>query len=355
MKVLVIATKYKHHSKSGGYIQLARFLRPKFLIGIDETKERLPPYFMRAYKWLYEFLAFFKYGNRADLVHIYYGEEYFRFSTFLFRKTPVIVTFHQPASRLKYEIEKGGTGGRIARFTHRITKNRFKNIAAAIVMEETQKEILKRIIPEKKIKVIYHGIDLDLYNVKNQDKVDSIEKNQIITIGNWLRDWDFYAKVLEYSEIHRPSWRFVLINRSISPSDLKRFNKHSNFQYKPDLNDSELFRIIQTSKLHFLPLSEATANNAIIESLAIGCPVILPSIFSSQYQLKCDSLFFYSKGNLEDVLLKIEKLIELDLNKYETLVKDGFKKIQNFDWPKIAVQTQALYNKVKDTEISSRY
>ncbi|MCB0473735.1 MAG: hypothetical protein KDC56_11810, partial [Flavobacteriaceae bacterium] len=110
LKVLAIATKYKHHAKTGGYIQLAKHLTPNFLIGVDETNSKQPHYLLRAYKWLYEWIAFFSYYQQTDLVHIYYGEEYFRFSTFLFRKKPVVVTFHQPPSRLDYEVNRGGTG-----------------------------------------------------------------------------------------------------------------------------------------------------------------------------------------------------------------------------------------------------
>ena len=72
MRVLAIATKYKHHSKNGGYIHLSKYLPPVLLTGVDETKLKQPPYILRAYKWLYEWIIFFKYYNRFDGIHIYY-------------------------------------------------------------------------------------------------------------------------------------------------------------------------------------------------------------------------------------------------------------------------------------------
>ncbi len=345
VKILAIATKYKHHAKNGGYIQLAEHLNPTYLIGIDETKERQPHYLFRAYKWLYEFVAFLRFRRKIDLIHIYYGEEYFRFSTLLFPNIPVIATFHQPPTRLRYEIEKGGTGGRIARWAHRLAKNRFQQLAAAIVLEEQQKEILSRVMPAERIHVIYHGIDVAHYEPFRSDSVAPVP-NQIITVGNWLRDWAFYKEVIATAQTKQPDLKFILVNRSLNEDILEELRVFPNFSYKTDVSDQGLIQLLQESKVHFLPLIEATANNSVMESLAVGCPLVMPGIFSNDYQLSNSSILFFERGKAIAALEKILTVMEAAPDNYQSLLRDGYQVISRFDWKQIAKSTREVYRTV---------
>lgn len=341
MKIAAISTRYKHHAKRGGYITLAEYLPPTYLIGINEVKKKSPIYILKAYKWLYEWILRIKHKN-IDLIHIYYGEEYFRFTTFLFSKTPVVATFHQPYSRLKYEIEQGGTGGRIARFTHRLMSNRFRKLAGAIVLEEKQRELLAGVMPIERIHVIYHGIDFGHYQaMKKADIIPS--PKQVITVGNWLRDWELYERVLELAETQYPELRFVLINRSITDHWLRRFKNFSNFTYKGQVTDDELVVAMQQSKVHFLPLTEATANNSVMESLAIGCPLVMPDIFSSTYQLRNSATLFFKPHSHEGALKKIMSVIHSDSVSYANMQKEGTETIKAFSWENVAAQTADVY------------
>lgn len=345
MKILALSTLYKHHAKSGGYIQLAKLLKPDALLGVFETQAKTQPYLLRAYKWLFEWIAYFKYKNSFDLIHIYYGEEYFRFSSLLFSKTPVVVTFHQPPTRLKYEIEKGGTGGRIARFTHRLTKSRFRKLAAAIVLEEQQKEILAAVMPRDKIHVIYHGIWADDFT-NNILPHSQKTKHQVITVGNWLRDWNLYKNILSICEKEHPSLRFILINRSLDKKLLAEFQLHKNFEYKNDLSDEGLFHEIAKSQVHLLPLIEATANNSLMESLALGCPIVASNVFSPNYQLNCEAINLFPKENARKAIGNILGIIALKPIEYEEKVKKGINKIKEFNWSNIAQKTEELYFQV---------
>lgn len=345
IKILVISTIFKHHASRGGYDRLSNYLSPSMKLGVDETSEALPPFIFRAYKWLYEWVARLQDGRTIDLIHIYYAEEYYRFTSFLFPNTPVIATFHQPPTRLRREITSGGTGGRVSRFTHNITKSRFKNLAAAIVMEEQQKKILCEVMSPDRIHVIYHGIDVDYFQnmLQNQPKV---EANRVITVGNWLRDWDFYESVLQICESENSGLQFVLINRSIEPAYLKRFKEYSNFKYVPDLSDVQLVEQLSSSKVHFLPLIEATANNSVMESLAVGCPLVLPNVFSEQYQLSNAATRFYKINTPESAISQINQLIELPDSDYYSLRQLAREKAKYFDWRVIAERTADVYKQV---------
>lgn len=342
-RILAISSKFKHHAANGGYIQLAKYIQPKHLIGIDETSSKKTPYLLKAYKWLYEFIGWWKYRHSIDLVHIYYGEDYFRFSCFLFRKKKIVVTFHQPPERLHYEITKGGDGGRIYRFAHRLTKSRFKKLDAAIVLEESQKEVLKKVMPSHKIHVIYHGINLHDYTSKNYDSIKR-DSNIILTIGNWLRDWAFYEKVIQLYEKENPSITFKLINKQLEVEVLNRLLQYKNFKYLSDIDDQQLNKEIVTAQFLFLPLLSAAGNNAVMEGLALGKPLLISNIFHKEYQLSCDAIKFYDKNNIDECRFHIDALLNLTDKEYQRISTTATEKIKEFSWEVIANKTATIIN-----------
>jgi hypothetical protein len=126
LKILIIRTDFKHHGKDSGYKQILNYIHPYRIFGINEREENVSiPYFKLKYQWLYEFDTY-KNKGMGDLVHILYGEDYFRWSTKLFTKIPVVATFHQPADLLEREVIYGDYRGRIGKLTHLLSKNRFK-------------------------------------------------------------------------------------------------------------------------------------------------------------------------------------------------------------------------------------
>ena len=344
-RILAISSKFKHHAVNGGYIQLAKYIKPKYLIGIDETSSKDTPYLLKAYKWLYEFIGWWKFRHTIDLVHIYYGEEYFRFSCLLFRKKKIVATFHQPPERLHYEITKGGDGGRIYRLAHRLTKNRFKKLDAAIVLEESQKEVLEKVMPSNKIHVIYHGISLQDYTSKSYDSIERNTKT-VLTIGNWLRDWTFYEKVIKLYEKENPSLTFKLINKQLEDEVLNKLLQYKNFKYLTDINDQQLNKEIVTAQFLFLPLISAAGNNAVMEGLALGKPLLMPDIFHKNYQLSCDAVILYEKHNLDHCLTMINSLLKLDEQEYQRISAVAKEKIKEFTWEVIANKTTNIINEI---------
>ena len=91
-RVLVIRTDFAHHGDRFGYKQLLAYIKPAFVFGVNERGPKpTTNILLRKYPWLYEFLAWPK-RKQVDLVHIFYGEDYYRWSGFLFKGKPIVVT-----------------------------------------------------------------------------------------------------------------------------------------------------------------------------------------------------------------------------------------------------------------------
>ncbi|MCH7535963.1 MAG: glycosyltransferase [Bacteroidetes bacterium] len=345
MRPLLIYSSYKHHGPDTGYKQIAKLIDNAKKLGVDYNNESNVSKRKLSYLWLTEFEAW-KFRNDIDLLHIMYGEEYLRFSPYLFKRIPIIVTFHQPPKKLEEYIKKGSQKGRIDAFTHQITKNRFSKIDAAIVTEENQKDVLKTVMSEEKIHVIPLGIYVDKYiNANAAMEQNGVEhKNQILTVGNWLRDWDFFDKVLKHFK--DSDKKFILVNRNFSSDQLHHFSKFNNVQVLYDIDDAELRRTYFESRLHFLPLKEAAGNNALLEGFAMGCPTVMSNIVGNNFPFKSQALSLFDKTRVESAVEAINRVFSLSEEDYKALRNEAIKVVDNFDWAEIANRTKEVYKKI---------
>jgi len=272
---IAISWYFSHHAGHNGYKQLLVHTKPFAVVGIDERQAMTVDSWLRSYPWLYEFRAARIHRRRpAQILHILYGETYFRFSPWFFGRVPVVVTFHQPPQRLLRLLTAGDETGRVSRVVHAITRRRFRKVAAAIIISEAQRAVLEQFVPADRIHLIPLGAStLPLIEAESCFRREP-EPDAILTVGNWLRDWAFYFDFLEYCREHHPDWRFRLVNRNLPFVWHERVQAASNLSWLRNLEDQELLKEYTGANCLFLPLLEATGNNTVNEALAMGCPVI---------------------------------------------------------------------------------
>jgi glycosyltransferase involved in cell wall biosynthesis len=345
IRSVALTTYFKHHAKHGGYAQVLNYTRPVKIFGIDENTE-MPSRFRQKYQWMYEFdAARYAKRNNIDIIHILYGEDYFRFSHLVAGTIPVISTFHQPAEMLERDVHYGNLRGRVGRLTHFFTSGRFKKLAAAIVLSNSQKDVLKKVMPEEKIAVIPHGVALDYYTSEAARFEVNRSTQQILTVGQWMRDWDFYFEFLSYCREKNIPWIFHLVNRTL-PEQYKRVvGDHPNLVYHEGASDSELIKLYLQSAAQFLPVHQAAANNAVVESFALGCPVLMTDVVFDDFYDK-NVLKYYKKNNLQSALDGLKSLLEMNEAEAILMSNRAVNAAAAFDWRVIGEQTLNLYRKV---------
>lgn len=343
---VAIRSSYFHHAQNAGYKQILKYTQPEAVFGIDEnSKEHLGTVYAK-YLFLNEWKAA-RYINshpHVKLLHILYGEEYYRFSARLVR-VPIVVTYHQPPEILNQEIMAGNYMGKMYALAHQINKNRFKKVAAAIVMTPAQKEVLSRVIPANKIYILPLGADLkSLTAHANSIKIEK-QANQILTVGEWQRDWDFYFNFLMYCQKHEPEWKFILVNRKLLPEYRKSLTQYKNLTFYDGVDDATLYSLYKSSILQLLPFKSAAGNNSLNESLAFGCPVVT-NILGAEYRYKdeiikvCDT---YTSEAMAAACAGFLNKPPQNLIKIAELAKDS---VSDFDWENIANKTIEIYNSV---------
>ncbi len=347
MRLLVLLTKFSHHGNNSGYKQLLKFTKPNFILGVNEEEGVQNHGIKGKYQWLFEFTAL-KHKTNIDVIHIMYGEDYFRFSPWLFPKIPVVVTFHQPYESLLRDVQHGDYKGRVGAITHFFTKKRFKKIAAAIVTEASQKLALSQVMDADKIHVIPLGVHLQAFSRafdEFQSEDLSKEALHVVTVGNWKRDWKLYEEVIQLANSLKTGIQFHLVNRNLSPS-LKEHFSNLGVVVHDNIDDDRLKRLIYQSGAMYLPVTEASGNNALLEAMALGVPVVMTNVLRETQAIDDRVLLLHEKGNPQDALKCLSSYLNSDKDTMVSISDICRQEAKRFDWPTIANQTMELYKKV---------
>jgi glycosyltransferase involved in cell wall biosynthesis len=217
------------------------------------------------------------------------------------------------------------------------------------VTESNQKEVLSKVMPADKIHVIPLGVHLENFHAAfhrlHAQQVPH-EATTIITVGNWLRDWDTYVEVAGYCRQHFPAWTFQLVNRKLPADVASRLEGLSNVSLHSDVSDDELKRMLYLARVHFLPVRSASGNNALMEGLAMGCPAVMTDVVSAGFPLRGNSVLLHARADRDDAIRCIRSIVDMDDAQYALLRKNTFELSSGYDWKSVAARTLEVYKSV---------
>lgn len=274
-KLVYVGFAFQHHKGThAGYHQIKDYLNYDYVIDcqqyIENCKIRhhnifnkvrriiiksifgdLPeiPWFLFKCAWL----AISK-GNMT--FHFIYGENiYINFPFLHVRGSKVVTTFHQPydwfAGRQKWN-------------------KRIKRLNHIILVGKTEVTKFELLSGRKNVTFIPHGINNEFY----KPDLNVQHHRMLLTVGNWLRDYQFANKV--YREIRQrcPNVEIVIVSL---PTNKQYIDDDLNVKYLSGISDDELLSLYRKTSCLFLPLIRYTANNALLEAGSVGCNILIAS------------------------------------------------------------------------------
>jgi glycosyltransferase involved in cell wall biosynthesis len=276
----VIRTRYPHWGTHSGIHQFLRHLDPgRFRVelhaaadGDDDFPLRHPALRRRlrglvqrgGMRWYKlsdlraEASAFARcWSGRADLVHYLDGEHSAQYLPALPRRgVPVVASFHQPPELL----------GEV------LADRAVRRLDRAIAVSPTQVPWLAERLGPDRVELILHGIDTSFFRPRPMARADS--PFRCITVGHYLRDFAAIGEVVR--RLAGQGFAFdVVTDRETGLEGLPGVHRHQN------VDDDRLLALYQKADALLLPVTQSTANNALLEGIACGLPVvstILPSI-----------------------------------------------------------------------------
>jgi glycosyltransferase involved in cell wall biosynthesis len=303
--------------------------------------------------------------TKVDLMHF----PHFNLPIFCFK--PFVVTIHDLVLK-KFPTRRASTLGPflywLKNLAYRLVVysavKRAKKIIA--VSEYTKKDILKyfKVKPEK-IEVIYEGVPLKAClsdttppdeGVESQgtpliDKKYNIRKPYLLYVGNAYPHKNLERLILTFKKLiedKQMDLQLVLVggidyfyqrlkeNSSTAPP--------GKIVFTDFVSDEELTLLYQNASLYVFPSLGEGFGLPPLEAMAFGLPVIssqatcLPEILGQ-------AALYFDPENIEDMAERIKQVLRNE-ELQKKLIDQGFKKIQEYSWPKMAQEILKVYKTV---------
>ncbi|MBM2832866.1 MAG: Radical domain protein [Candidatus Brocadiaceae bacterium] len=355
INIHLIRTRYPHWGQHSGINQFLKYLSheeyPVEVYLASDNDEDFPIKNKTVRKWLHYFvqrkgMQYYKLSdltaeirafckclrNKVDIIHFMDGEHTAQYLPWICRlprimRPKIVATYHQPPELI-------GT------LTSKKVISRLDHVT---VVSPEQIPYFTELLSPDKITVILHGIDIDFFRPGRESRTDG--KFRCITVGHWLRDFKAIQDVAEKLAVYKDIEFHVVSSNKTGPRLTELEGLANVILYRDTINDDGLLKLYQQADILFLPLLQSTANNALLEGIACGLPVVstyLPSVKA------------YLPGN-EAILIKdndtklfIDAILHLFHNPEvcKNMARESRKRAEALDWRNIAPQYEAMYSKV---------
>lgn len=345
LRIRFVHTRFPHWGGRSGYVRLVSYLdQARFRVALHGTSDShadlprwLSPFRSSLRRLIRRRMPWYKLSDlnaeieafaacmagRHDIVHFLDGEHAPQFLPSWLararrRAVQVIATFHQPPGLLGDMVDPDV----LRRLDH------------VLLVSPSQREFFERHLPPERVHVLLHGVDADFF--RPADAPVGEGGVRCITVGNWLRDWQIVHEVAA----RMPEVRFdIVTGRTTGLEELANVRIHKG------LDDHALAALYRRADILFLPLLEATANNALLEGMASGLPVVATDLSSVRAYLSEGDAILVPPGGAEGFVAALARL--RDLPKERVALGIGARaRAKGLAWPTHIAAYEVLYREM---------
>ncbi len=212
-----------------------------------------------------------------------------------------------------------------------------KKFAAIIVMSHTQRRFFEQhgVKPER-VHRLLHGVDVDYFT---PGSLEATEDFRVLAVGGTRRDFPQMQAVAEALR-DKKHIHFDFLG---PPDKRHYFQSQTNVRYHSSVNDAELLGHYRSASCFLHLVENATANNAMLEALACGAPVIGQRVGGIPEYVTQECAVLTEQGDISAVVQSIK-----DLTLYHQRQADMRAAARahalTLDWNIIAGHTRQLYH-----------
>ena len=345
LRVICITKRWDHHTTSGGYDRLAS------AVGAEVVKRRTDRKILRRVAarlwrefshpkpylvdyWYEDWLAERRVLRLSretppDVVHVLYGDEQL---DLLLRERqrlpcPLIATFHLPPHRVRQRFEED-------------QKDLIPGIDLAVVVARNQLEAFGGWLGRDRVVYVPHGIDTDRF-CPGAD-LPSREIVRLITVGHHMRDWKALDKIIDQCQKLKLPVQFDIVTRE---HFLSTSTESPYVQFHRGIPEERLIQLYREADALLIPVCDATANNAALEALACGTPVISTMVGGMPDYIDDSCGWLFEKGEVAKIVELIGEICN-DPQVASLRRSAARTKALDFSWECVASKMRTLYQSV---------
>lgn len=264
---------------------------------------------------------------RRGPLHVLYADEQLWFSRH--RRGVTAATFHQPPTLL---------GDRFDRATWR---SFVRAVDHVIAVDPAQRDFFSELMPYTRVHLVPHGIDTDVFVPATEQAVATQRRPVVLTVGWWLRDFALLDVV--HDLLHKrygSDLQLVVVTRDRASRDW-----HPAVTVLENIGEAELLGWYRAAAVLALPLTDATANNTLLEAMACGTPVVATDVGGvSFYTGDSPAAILMPPGDADAMATGIEQILaESGTLAHTKRAQLAVDRAAAFAWPMVAEMTRAVH------------
>ena len=330
--VAFLNQRWRHHGRRSGYLideglgpNLPRGDRilphPLVRLAISRTQEAQweEKWILWATLWL----------ARVKLVHVVDGD-YDRWAyggrpSWL--RTRVTATFHQPLDRLS-EIVPAILPG---------------SLDGIICVSRPQLPLLEPLVPPGRCVFLPHGIDTDFFRPAARPAPATAT---LLCVGAHRRDFETLLEASRRIRARRPDVGIRLVAPRPAADEM-RTRGAGILEVLTGISDEELLEQYRSATVVFLPLEAATANNALLEGMACGIPVVVTDIPDLYDYVTPDAAVFCRRADPNAHAEAALALLD-DAGRRARMGVAARAQAEKLSWPAVRARASEFFGRILD-------
>lgn len=273
--------------------------------------------------------------SRHDLIHVLYAE---------------IDLCMLPLLRRRFGYRVVGTAHQPDIWWHviRRTPKSITALDSLIVVSSKQADFFEQYLPGR-VHFIPHGIDTSFFRPPDdagsgQDKAGSI---RCVYSGKWLRDIQTLVRVIDRVIAVKPDIGFDMIVPMDNRDDpgFRRLASYKQVFWHAHLSDEQLLRVYQNAGMLLLPVIDSTANNALLEAMACGLPIVSNKVGGLLDYTRESFADLLPPGDAEGMANAVLRLADHPEEREKRGAAARLHAEENLTWEEIARRTLDVYER----------
>jgi glycosyltransferase involved in cell wall biosynthesis len=264
--------------------------------------------------------------ERGYIYHFLYGETTYHYIGQLnnINRNRIVATFHLPPEGIREAVQINW---------------HLEQLSAVICLGRNQQEFFGKILDPQRVFFVPLGVDTEFYT---PPCFESRDPNLCLFVGENYRDFPTLRGVIELVAYRRPETKFVGV---MPRKSFDLVGSHPNLTLRTNIPESEFLDLYRSAALMVMPLQGAVANNAILESLACGLPLVVTDVGATRDYVSPESAALIRPNDSRTMADAVLNLLEATLDRQRMSIC-AREQAEKFSWPLVTAQLDSVYKKV---------